>query len=167
MKTVPATYQMIETSPCYRLQNVIEFEIFSEKNYETNIESFNIIVGLRPLISSFSAIMTWHLWRLSLMKLYLNQPQIKKRPATQRKRRNRHQRSKIYQAQRRSLSIRLRSNSQSSSSHLSTFHSSLNMMASPSTCHCTKCRALCQWRSSKPSQGSTTIIANSSVSTNW
>lgn len=50
MKTVPATYQMIETSPCYRLQNVIEFEIFSEKNYETNIESFNIIVGLRPLI---------------------------------------------------------------------------------------------------------------------
>jgi len=50
MKAVPATYQMIETSPCYRLQNVIEFEIFSEKNYETNIESFNIIVGLRPLI---------------------------------------------------------------------------------------------------------------------
>lgn len=41
---------MIDTTPCYRLQNSIEFEVFSEKNYETNIESFNVIVGLRPLI---------------------------------------------------------------------------------------------------------------------
>lgn len=42
-------YKMIQSESSQRLQNTLDLEIVSEKNYDTDIEAMNITVGMRTM----------------------------------------------------------------------------------------------------------------------